>query len=232
MSIENNLIKVEESIRLACLAAGRRPEEVRLVAVSKTQPIEFISEAFRAGQKIFGENYVQEAVKKVALLPAAEWHFIGSLQTNKVKDVVGSFSLIHSVDRIKLAKEIHQRAVSLGRVQDILLQVHVGGEESKHGVSLENAEDLLEVILSLPGLRLRGMMSMPPLTEDEKVSRGYFSLLREAFCNYKKAISDVQNAKLFSELSMGTSSDFEWAISEGSTMVRVGTAIFGPRQYK
>lgn len=230
MSIAENLQAVNEAIARACERAGRARGDVKLVAVSKTKPLSMIAEAYRAGQLAFGENYVQEAVEKAAALPEAEWHFIGSLQTNKVKQVAGRFHLIHSVDREKLASEISKVCVHSAVVQDVLLQIHVGPEETKHGATIEEAPALIRHALSCSGLRLRGIMSLPPLTEDERVARGYFADLREAFSRWRHSEMSVEQAKYFTELSMGTSSDFEWAILEGATMVRVGTSIFGARQ--
>lgn len=187
-----------------------------------------IRAAFAAGQRIFGENYVQEAVAKVAAFAEAEWHFIGGLQTNKVKPITGRFALIHSVDRERLADELEKAAAKAGVVQDILLQVHVGSEASKSGVSMDEAPALIERIAGHSHLRLRGLMSLPPLTEDERVGRGYFASLREALEKWRRLLPTDQAAR-FGELSMGTSSDYEWAILEGATYVRVGTAIFGAR---
>lgn len=190
-----------------------------------------IREAFQAGQKSFGENYVQEAVEKVNQFPEADWHFIGSLQTNKVKQVVGRFSLIHSADRLKLIDVIAKAASAAGLVQDILLEINVGGEETKHGASFEEAPALIDHILSLPSLRLRGLMALPPLTDDEKIARANFGRLREALEKWRCERMSGEAASHFTELSMGTSSDYEWAILEGATMVRVGTSIFGAREY-
>lgn len=227
--IEKNLLEVRERIANAAQRAGRTPESVRLIAVSKTKPLEMIREAYSAGQRSFGENYVQEAVEKVAAFPEADWHFIGSLQTNKAKQVIGRFSLIHSMDRKKLCDELEKAAAQANVVQDVLLQVHIGEEETKHGVGLIEAPDLIAHVSTLSHLRLRGIMSLPPLTDDETLARGYFASLREGFQTWKKQLPADQ-AVLFTELSMGTSSDFEWAILEGATYVRVGTSIFGARE--
>jgi len=227
-SIARNLARVQERIADAAARAGRAAADIRLIAVSKTKPIEFIKEAFAAGQRSFGENYAREAVEKAGLFPEADWHFIGSLQTNKAKQVIGKFSLIHSVDRAKLAAELAKAAEAAGLVQDVLLQVRVGEEETKHGAEISEAEELIARILEHRGLRLRGLMSLPPLTEDESVARGYFSAVRRAFERWR-ATTGVDRAA-FTQLSLGTSSDYEWAILEGATMVRVGTAIFGARE--
>lgn len=228
-AIAKNLAEVSERIASACQRAGRDHGAVRLIAVSKTKPIELIEEAVRAGQRSFGENYVQEALQKVAAQPSLDWHFIGSLQTNKVKQVIGRFSLIHSVDRIKLATELGKAARQMGVVQDVLMQVHVGDEATKSGVDFDEAPALIEEILREPHLRLRGIMSLPPLTEDERQGRKGFAELRMGFEKWRRECLSSQQAACFTELSMGTSSDFEWAILEGATMVRVGTSIFGAR---
>lgn len=229
MSIADNLERVHESVRRAAARAGREATSIKLIAVSKTQPIERIDEALRAGQLCFGENYVQEAVDKVRQRPQAEWHLIGSLQTNKVKQIAGKFALIHSVDRAKLAIEIDKTSAALDCVQDVLLQVHVGDEASKHGVAISQAPELLSQIQQCSNLRLRGVMALPPLSEEEAVARRYFSEVRRAFENWKNDEVSPAARPFFTELSLGTSSDYEWAILEGATMVRVGTAIFGAR---
>jgi pyridoxal phosphate enzyme (YggS family) len=228
MSIVANLNEVEARISFACERAARARETVRLIAVSKTKPIEMVREAFASGQRAFGENYVQEAVEKFEKLPGAEWHFIGSLQTNKVKHLVGRVVLIHSVDRERLADEISKSAVNVGIVQDILLQIHVGDEATKHGVSQDEASFLVDHILGLPGVRLRGLMALPPLAETESEGRRNFALLRRMFERFRDEKLGARKIE-FDQLSMGTSSDFEWAILEGATMVRVGTQIFGER---
>jgi pyridoxal phosphate enzyme (YggS family) len=227
--IENNLGHVRARIAAACARARRPKESVRLIAVSKTKPIEDVSEALQAGQTSFGENYVQELLEKQEALPQADWHYIGSLQTNKAKQIVGRCSLIHSVDRAKLALELAKAATAAGVVQDILLQVHVGDEETKSGIALADAPALIELIGGESSLCLRGVMALPPLSENEAIARGYFREVRTAFEKWRSALSPSA-ASVFSELSLGTSSDYEWAILEGATLVRVGTAIFGARE--
>jgi PLP dependent protein len=228
-SLEDNLKQVQRKIAEAAERSGRRPSDVSLVAVSKTKPLAMIREAFAAGQKIFGENYVQEAVEKVREFPQAEWHMIGSLQTNKVKLIAGHFSLIHSVDREKLAHEINKVSAAKSVIQDILLQIHLGDEESKHGFEMTEAPRVLANIQECKNLRLRGLMALPPLTGDEKISRKFFADLKTAFEKWRAKEIAEENRVHFNQLSMGTSSDYEWAILEGATMVRVGTAIFGER---
>lgn len=229
VSVVDNLRRVEDEIAEACRKAGRSRSEVQLVAVSKTKSIDLIREAKCAGQQLFGENYVQEMLEKERALPDVGWHFIGSLQTNKAKLIAGKCRLVHSVDREKLAVELSKAAVNMNIQQNVLLQVHVGGEDTKHGMTIEEAPGLLEVIMKLPNLRLCGIMAMPPLSESETVARQYFSQLRNAFEQWRGSIDSVLRPQ-FTEISMGTSSDFGWAILEGATIVRVGSSIFGSRQ--
>jgi len=166
-------------------------------------------------------------VAKATQLPNLEWHLIGSLQSNKAKQAIGPFRLIHSVDRLKLAVELNRAAQTIDRVQDILMQVHIGDETTKHGVNLEQGAEFIEQILSLRSLRLCGVMALPPLSDDEVTARRNFTQLHTAFQNWQQQMGDFKAQ--FCELSMGTSSDYQWAILEGATMVRVGTAIFGQR---
>lgn len=229
-SIKENLERVHERIARACEKAQRSLNEVRLVAVSKTKPIDMVSEAFHAGQTLFGENYVQEALRKIELLPQAEWHLIGSLQTKKARSIAGKFALIHSVDREKLASEISKAAGNIKTVQDILIQVHIGDESTKSGVTLDEAPGLIEAVLKMPNIRLRGLMSLPPLTGNESLARSYFAQLRESMERWRRETMNPVEGSQFTELSIGTSSDFEWAILEGATYVRIGTAIFGERE--
>ena len=229
MSIKENLERVHASIEIACSRAHRPTSSVQLIAVSKTKPIELIREANEAGQILFGENYVQEAVEKAEALPSVEWHLIGSIQTNKLKYIGDHFRLIHSVDRLKLVLELAKLNERLGRTQDILLQVHVGQEETKQGLSFEEAPRVIEEVLNQKSLRLRGLMALPPLTESESEGRRAFASVREALTKWQSELMTKEQARSASELSMGTSGDYEWAILEGATLVRVGTAIFGAR---
>lgn len=228
MSIVDNLTRVQDTISAACVKAGRSPSEVKLIAVSKTKSIDVIREAYFAGNKCFGENYVQELAEKMEKLPQAEWHFIGGLQSNKAKQIVGSCALIHSVDREKLAQELNKIAINSRVVQDVLIQVHIGGENTKQGVSKDGVQNLTELTMSFPGLRVRGLMALPPLSDSELMARRYFSEVRSVFDFLSNAMTPEQKTH-FTEISLGTSSDYEWAILEGSTLVRVGTAIFGER---
>jgi pyridoxal phosphate enzyme (YggS family) len=206
------LKEVRERIARACGRAGRAPFSVTLAAVSKGQPLEKIREAFAAGQTLFAENYAQELREKSTALPGAEWHFIGALQSNKARMVVGRAALIHTCDRISLARELSRRAEG---VQRVLLEVNIGREPQKSGVLPEEAPGLLDAVRALPQLRCEGLMCIPPAEGDP---RPHFRALREL------------GEKLgLRELSMGMSADFEAAIEEGATIVRVGTAIFGAR---
>jgi pyridoxal phosphate enzyme (YggS family) len=226
--IRTNLDRIHHRIRGAAESAGRSIDEICLLAVSKTKPVEMVSEAMTCGQMSFGENYVQEAVEKAEKIPEADWHFIGSLQTNKVKLLGDRFRLIHSVDRLKLASELSKVALARGHVQDILLQIHIGGEETKGGFEVADSSAVVGDILALQGLRLCGLMTLPPLTEDESKGRGFFKELRQLHERLRRELP-VEKQNAFSQLSMGTTHDFEWAIAEGATIVRLGTAIFGER---
>ncbi|MFN3395293.1 MAG: YggS family pyridoxal phosphate-dependent enzyme [Thermodesulfovibrionales bacterium] len=217
----------------ASMRAGRNPEEVKLVAVTKTVDVEKIMEAINAGLRVFGENRVQEAQKKIHDMRARiqdskiEWHLIGYLQRNKAKYAVQLFDLIHSVDSIGLAEELNRQAEKIGKTQRILIQVKLSEEETKHGINEEDLISLIERIKSLKNLRLEGFMTIPPYFEDPEMVRPYFRRLREL----RDAINSSHITRHpLQELSMGMSHDFEVAIEEGATMVRIGTAIFGERR--
>lgn len=229
MSIADNLSSIRERIAQAALRAGRDPEAVRLVAVSKTKPAAAIAEALSCGQLIFGENYVQELVVKAAELgPEVSWHFIGNLQSNKVRQIAGLVDLIHSVDRISLAREIDRQWGALGKCCDVLIQVNISCEATKGGAGSEALLDLVAEVATLAHLRVRGLMTMPPFFDDPEAARPYFRELRELARQVEAAqIPGVE----MRELSMGMSGDFEAAIAEGATLVRVGSALFGEREY-
>jgi pyridoxal phosphate enzyme (YggS family) len=229
MTIDERLRQIHSRIDAAAARSGRDPGEVRLVAVSKTRPAEDVSAAFRAGQLVFGENYVQELNAKAAVVQEpVEWHFIGHLQSNKVKYVAGLVKLIHSVDRISLAEEISRQWGRLGKSCDVLVQVNIAGEATKSGTTEEGALQLVEAISRLPHLQVKGLMTMPPFFDDPEAARPYFrELKRLAGLIDAEGIPGVE----MKELSMGMSGDFEAAIQEGATLVRVGTAIFGEREY-
>lgn len=230
MSIADNLNIIRDRIAAAALKAGRDPATVRLVAVSKTQPAEAVAEAARAGQFLFGENYVQEFAAKVAdVKEPVEWHFIGSLQSNKVKYIAGLVTLIHSVDRLSLAEEIDRQWGKLGKSCDVLIQVNIAEEATKSGTTSAGLLDLVRSVAGLPHIRVRGLMTMPPFFDDPEGARPYFRELRRLAGEI--AAAGIPGLTM-AELSMGMSGDFEAAIAEGSTLVRVGTAVFGARQYR
>ncbi len=226
-SIAANLQAVRARIAAACVAAGRAADAVQLLAVSKTWPAAMVREAAAAGQRAFGENYVQEAVSKAAKLKdtGLEWHFIGPLQGNKTRPVAENFAWVHSVDRLKIAERLAaQRPPGLPPLQ-LCLQVNVSGEASKSGCAPQQVLDLAVAIARLPGLRLRGLMAIPEPTADVLRLRSQFALLRRTL----ERINAEQGFGL-NTLSMGMSEDLEAAIMEGATMVRIGTAIFGKRE--
>ena len=227
MTISRHLAKINERIRLATARAGRTPDSVSLVAVSKTRPAADIITAFHAGQTVFGENYIQELVPKLAeVQEPVQWHFIGHLQSNKVKYIAGRVSLIHSVDRISLAQEIDRQWGKLGKCCDVLVQVNISGELSKSGTTEAGAIELVRECALLPNIRVRGLMTMPPFFDDPDAARPYFMELKRL----STTITTLQIPGVeMAELSMGMSGDFEAAIQEGATLVRVGTAIFGER---
>ncbi len=227
MSIEARLKEILERINAAAAAAGREPSTVSLVAVSKTRPAADVSAAYRAGQILFGENYVQElAAKFEEVTEPVQWHFIGHLQSNKVKYIAGRVALIHSVDRLSLAEEISRQWGRLGLSCDILLQVNISGEASKSGTTEVEALQLVRALAQLPHVRLKGLMTMPPFFDDPEGARPYFAALRRL----SETIAAEQIPGVTMEhLSMGMSGDFEAAIQEGATLVRVGTSIFGSR---
>ena len=227
MSIQANLQQIRECMNAACHRAGRNPAAVRLVAVSKTKPAALIEEAAAAGQNLFGENYVQEFIdKREAIKSPVEWHFIGALQTNKVKYLPGKVQLIHSVDRLSLAREIDRQWARIDAVADILIQLNLGMETTKAGTEEAELEALVRAAAALPQLRIRGLMALPPYLDDPEEVRPYFRRLSEL----ATAIDALRIPGVtMAELSMGMSHDFEVAIEEGATLVRVGSAIFGER---
>jgi hypothetical protein len=224
--IVQNLEEVRTTIAAACRKVGRDPAGVRLVAVSKTVDAERVRQAMAAGQDLFGENYLQEAKGKIAVLGRqVSWHLVGHLQTNKARPAAELFDLIHAVDRLKLARPLSAAAATLNKVQNILIQVNQAGEDTKSGVAPEAATDLLKEVAQLPHLRVMGLMTMPPWFADPEVARPYFKALREL----RDRLRDASGLPL-TELSMGMSGDFAVAVEEGATLVRVGTAIFGHRR--
>lgn len=228
--IAENLARVRERIQEAARRSGRDPERVRLVAVSKTVDPERARQAVEAGAKILGENYVQEAQKKIEVLGhEISWHFIGHLQRNKAKVAVHLFDLIHAVDSINLAQELDRQAKLQGKVLPVLLQINIGGEATKFGAQEKEILLLAEKLSAMAGIEVKGLMTMPPFFEDPEASRPYFVELRKL--GERLAQQKIPRIST-EELSMGMSNDFEVAVEEGATLVRVGTAIFGPRPAK
>lgn len=211
------------AVRDAADAAGRDPDEIAIVAVTKNVGVNEVRKAIGAGCEDFGENRVQEFLGKYGLFPDVRWHFIGTLQTNKVKDVVGRAYLIHSVESLRLLEHIDRVAEARGLVQDVLLQVNVSGEQSKHGMLPEEAEDTLRASLDMPGVRVKGLMTIAPLARPEDV-RWVF---RDTARLFASLASMRFNGMELTELSMGMTNDYKVAIEEGTTIVRVGRAIFG-----
>ncbi len=228
MSIEENLKLIKERIAAAAGRTGRDPSSVTLIAVTKTVEPERIREAVAAGAAILGENRVQEAKEKIEQLGLiACWHLIGHLQTNKAKYAVKLFDLIHSVDNIGLAREIDKQAAKISKVQDILIEVSIAGEAAKAGVAIPETTALVREAAALRNISIKGLMTVPPLLDDPEAVRPYFRTLREMAAGI--AAERIPGVTM-QELSMGMSGDFEAAVEEGATMVRVGTAIFGERR--
>ena len=224
MSIAARVANVRRRIDEAAGRAGRPPSSITLVAVSKTFPADAVREAAQAGVRHFGENRAQELVAKASQAPPSlEWHFVGSLQTNKVRLVVGRVRMVHSVDSVRLAHAISRRARADGIEQAALVEVNVAGERSKSGVSLGDAPDLAREVARLEGIRVAGLMTIPPYPDDPEASRPFYAALAAV---RNELSEDLPNA---SELSMGMTRDFEVAIEEGATIIRVGRAIFGSR---
>ncbi len=218
-----NVQRIEERILQACQRSGRSREEIILLGASKYADAEKIRQAYQCGVKVFGESRAQDFLKKLELLKdlPIDWHFIGRLQTNKVKYIIDKVSLIHSVDRPNLAEEINKRAEKIQKVQDVLIEVNVGGEETKGGVSPEELKNLFEYCLNLKNIRVLGLMAIPPYEEDPEKVRPYFIKLRKL----KEMLEKDYGIKL-PHLSMGMSNDFEVAVEEGATILRIGSALF------
>ena len=227
--IRENLQVVQKNIKAACARSGRSETSVKLIAVSKTKPVAMLREAYDAGCRDFGENKVQELVEKFEQMPKdIRWHMIGHLQRNKVKYIVDKVWLIHSVDSLRLAEEISKEAVRKNVNVSILVEVNVAGEESKFGVTTQDAVSLVEEIAKLPNIVIKGLMTIAPYVENSEENRLYFAKLMQIYVDIiHKNIDNV----FMEELSMGMTGDYEVAIEEGATYIRVGTGIFGERQY-
>lgn len=228
--VAENLVQVQKNIEESCKKVNRDPGEVTLIAVSKTKPVEMLQEAYAAGARVFGENKVQEIVDKYDQMPSdVQWHMIGHLQRNKVKYIVGKVELIHSVDTYRLAEEINIQAKKQNVIVPILVEVNIAHEESKFGISAEDAILLVEEISKLENIRIKGLMTIAPYVENPEDNRLYFRKIKQLSVD----ITNKNIDNVFMEiLSMGMTGDYMVAIEEGATMVRVGTGIFGERNYK
>jgi len=230
-----NLMLVKQRLELAALAAKREPEDIQLLAVSKTFPALAVEEAMHAGQTAFGENYVQEGVEKIQQLaklrPWLEWHFIGPLQSNKTRDVAEHFDWVHSIDRLKIAERLSSQRGEFPDLDDlqVCVQINVSAEESKSGIALDEVEALCNAVAKLPHIVLRGLMAIPAPSVNVIEQRQAFAAVRECFVGIKARHSHDLGYDFFDTLSMGMSDDMEAAIAEGSTIVRIGSAIFGKR---
>ena len=226
--ISKNLKYLKQSIVKAAKRVGRDPSEIKLLAVTKEQSNVIVTEAIQAGMTLLGENKVQEASGKIEVLGrnGLEWHFIGRLQKNKVKFIFDLFDLIHSVDSFSLAEAIHKKALKIGSCMPILLQINISGEKSKLGINPLNLPEEIKKIAKLEGVKVCGLMTIPPFNSNPENSRSYYVRLREL----RDTCSNLNIPRInLNELSMGMSNDYEVAIEEGATMVRVGTGLFGPR---
>ena len=227
--LSDNLMKVRERVVNAAIRSNRNPEDVTLVAVSKTKPVEAVKEVYDCGIREFGENKVQEICMKHEVLPDdINWHMIGHLQRNKVKAVIDKACLIHSVDSIRLAKQISDEAVKKDMVVEVLLEINVAEETTKYGFTVEETEDALREIAAMPNILPRGLMTSAPYTENPEDNREFFRTLKQLCVDLKA--KNIDNTSM-DYLSMGMTGDFEVAIEEGATHIRVGTAIFGEREY-
>ena len=227
--LKDRLEEVEERIQEACRRAGRDRSEVTLIAVSKTKPAEVLKEAYDLGIRVFGENKVQELTEKYEVLPKdIRWHMIGHLQTNKVKYIADKVELIHSVDSLKLAETIEKEAAKRNRTIDILVEVNVAEEESKFGLKVEEVIPFIEKVAGFSHINVRGLMTIAPFVENPEKNRSVFADLRKLSVDITEKNIDNVNVSI---LSMGMTNDYEVAIEEGATMVRIGTGIFGARDY-
>ena len=227
--IKQNLAEVEEKICAACERAGRDRSEVTLIAVSKTKPVEMLEACMEQGITVFGENKVQELCEKYEVLPKdLHWHMIGHLQRNKVKYITDKVEMIHSVDSLRLAQAISDDAVKKGVNVDILIEVNVGEEDSKFGLKTEETESLVRQVAELPNISIKGLMTIAPYTEVQEENRTIFRTLKQLSVDIER--KNIDNVSM-NVLSMGMTGDYEVAIEEGATMVRVGTGIFGERDY-
>ena len=227
--VKDNLKEVEKNIQEACLRAGRKREEVTLVAVSKTKPVSMLEEIYAENIRHFGENKVQELCEKFDTMPKdINWHMIGHLQRNKVKSVIDKATLIHSVDSIRLAETIEQEAAKKDIIVNILIEVNVAEEDSKFGLKVDEVMAMVETISTFPHIRIKGLMTIAPFVADPEENRPVFAQLRKLSVDIANKNIDNVSVEI---LSMGMTNDYQVAIEEGATIVRVGTAIFGERNY-
>lgn len=229
VNVARNVKEIREVIRQAALRVGRDSSTVQLVAATKTVSASLLIEAYEGGVEIFGENRLQEAQEKISIIgprSGLAWHFIGRMQSRKLKDIVGKFALLHSVESLEQARRIDGLAEKLGIQQEILLQVNVAGERSKGGFPCTNMQEILEQIAQLPHVAIRGLMTLPPVSDNPEGARPYFSKLRQLRDSF---VQQSFTHGRMEELSMGMSHDYHVAIEEGATMVRIGTALFGKR---
>ena len=227
--LKDALIEVENNILDACERSGRNPEEVTLIAVSKTKPVDMLQEVYNEGIRDFGENYVQELADKIEIMPKdIRWHMIGHLQRNKVKYIVGKVACIHSVDSLRLAEVINERSIKLGVVTKIMAEVNIAGEESKFGFTRDEVFDFAEKVSTMEGVKLVGLMTSAPYVNDPEENRQYFREMKSLSVDINE--KNINNINI-TELSMGMTNDYIVAVEEGATHVRVGTAIFGARNY-
>lgn len=227
--LADNLALVHKNIAEACRNSGRFPEEVTLVAVSKTKPVELLMEAYEAGERVFGENKVQEITDKYDKMPSdVKWHMIGHLQRNKVKYIIDKVAMIHSVDSVRLAETIEQEAAKKDICMPVLIEVNVAEEESKFGLRVSEVIPFIEEVSKYPHLQIKGLMTIAPFVDDSEENRGIFKKLKKLSVDIEA--KNINNVTM-SVLSMGMTGDYQVAIEEGATMVRVGTGIFGERNY-
>lgn len=227
-AFDDNYNQISQKIACAAEKSGRGYEDITLLAATKTVDIDIINHAIESGVKVIGENRVQEFLSKYENYSPVELHFIGHLQTNKVKDIIDKVSLIHSVDSYRLAEEISRQAVKRNITMNILLEINIGDEESKSGFCYDEAVDAVEKIAKLDGVRVKGLMAIPPICETPEQNRHYFAKMKKLFIDI--GLKKIDNSSM-DILSMGMSDDYEVAIEEGATMVRLGTALFGRRNY-
>ncbi len=228
MSIAENLADIERRISAAAQKSGRKREDILLLAVTKTIDTDRIKEAVGLGYTSLGENRVQEIMEKYDKIQGVDWHLIGHLQTNKVKYIADKVKMIHSVDSLKLGEEISKRCANCGRVMDILVEVNIAGEEAKHGVPPDKAQELAAELAKLPNLHIKGLMTVAPYDPEPENNRKYFRLMRKLFVDIQNKNYDNTDMEF---LSMGMTNDYETAIEEGANIVRIGTGIFGARNY-